>query len=113
MSLYPPQKPVTAKCRSCGAPILWVKMLKSGKLNPVDAEPVANGNVFILVEPDLSIDPSAKPMAIVLDKESLAKMHEDGELLFCSHFATCKTATRSPSPSVNPRPPNRMTDECV
>jgi hypothetical protein len=38
--------PETARCRSCGRPIRWATM-PSGKLNPLDADPVPvpDGNV--------------------------------------------------------------------
>lgn len=78
----------TGKCRSCGAPIKWVKMLKSGKLNPVDAEPTANGNMIAYDSPDGGPDMIGE----VLSKDKLAEKYEEGELLFTSHFATCPGA---------------------
>ena len=41
--------PVTA-CRSCGAPVRFVPMAGTGRLNPLDAEPTANGNVVVGVD---------------------------------------------------------------
>jgi hypothetical protein len=39
-----------AKCRSCHADLTWVTMEGSGKANPLDVEPVENGNVEVYVE---------------------------------------------------------------
>jgi hypothetical protein len=77
-----------AKCLSCGRPIIWAKMLKSGKSNPVDAEPVANGNM------QLTEGVAGDVFGEVLDKESLAIKHDEGELLYLSHFATCPNAAK-------------------
>lgn len=72
-----------AKCKSCGRPIIWAVMLKTKKKNPVDYEPVANGNMQLTEGVDGDV------FGEVLDKESLAIKHDDGELLYISHFATC------------------------
>lgn len=60
-------------CRSCNAPIVWAKTEK-GKPMPVDAEPVADGNIEL--------------------QAGIAKVVKAGEvlpgtLLYKSHFATC------------------------
>ena len=34
-------------CRSCGAPVIWVKT-KAGKNTPLDAEPRSDGNLEIV-----------------------------------------------------------------
>lgn len=77
-----------SKCRSCGQPIIWAIMKKSGKKNPLDAHPVETGNVILY--DDLSGGP--EKYAEVLSKEELAVKHADGELLHVSHFATCSKA---------------------
>jgi hypothetical protein len=54
-------------------------MKKTGRKNPLDAEPTEKGNVKIL----------DGDVAEVVTGDELAKMHEEGELLMISHFATC------------------------
>lgn len=41
-----------AECNSCGAPIRWVVVAKSGKKMPLDRDPVANGNIVMLATKD-------------------------------------------------------------
>ena len=85
-----------AKCRSCGAEIIWIKM-KSGKAMPVDAKPISyntippipdsaeqlcgNGPVYTLVTPDGRVvrgtfNPASEKIG------------------YTSHFATCPNANR-------------------
>ena len=73
-----------AKCRACRASIIWARM-KSDKMNPVDLDPVPNGNI-LLTETE-----AGDVTGEVLDKIALAQKHDEGELLFLSHFATCKS----------------------
>lgn len=73
-----------AKCRACRASIIWARM-KSDKMNPVDLDPVPNGNI-LLTETE-----AGDVTGEVLDKIALAQKHDEGELLYISHFATCKT----------------------
>jgi hypothetical protein len=40
--------PEKAKCRSCGADILWLHSAATRTLMPLNAEPAKNGNVFIV-----------------------------------------------------------------
>ena len=35
-------------CGTCNAEIVWARMVASGKANPLDRKPVANGNVVLL-----------------------------------------------------------------
>lgn len=70
-----------AKCFSCGAEIVWA-LTEKGKRMPVDAEPVADGNL----ELDVRTDP---PLAIVHGQPTL-----DGGPRYVSHFATCPNADR-------------------
>ena len=37
----------TDRCRSCGAPILWVRA-ERGKMMPLDAEPNPAGNIILI-----------------------------------------------------------------
>ena len=63
-------------CRSCGADVEWVQT-EAGKRMPVDAEPVANGN-------------------IVKVRGNLIRYLGKGEVFtgdrWVSHFATCAQA---------------------
>jgi hypothetical protein len=68
--------PETMKCRSCGAPIKWVTMANSKRKNPLDAEPVINGNIS--VHPD----GTARVLGAV------ERLEFEGPL-YVSHFATC------------------------
>ena len=66
---------MSEQCRSCGARVMWVKTSK-GKKMPLDAEPVANGNLVMATLPDaiaVSYDPT----------------QHGGLSRFTSHFATC------------------------
>lgn len=64
-------------CRSCGAPIRWVKTAK-GRSMPIDSEPVANGNVII--------DSSGNAVVV-----GSANVIPDTDR-FTSHFTTCPQA---------------------
>lgn len=61
-----------ARCRSCGAPVLWITTEK-GKRMPVNAEPADGGNVII--------DPTSGIGHYV--------PKQPGQLAHVSHFATC------------------------
>ena len=39
--------PEIAHCRSCNAPIYWLKHHETGKLAPICAEPSENGNLIV------------------------------------------------------------------
>lgn len=73
---------MTETCRShrCGAPIIWARSMATGKLMPVDAEPVADGNI-VLTEDLLG------EITAVIEPGATAPRHK-------SHFATCPDADR-------------------
>jgi hypothetical protein len=60
------------KCRSCGAVIVWARTV-ADRLMPLDAEPVADGNIVLV-----------NGMAV-----STANDDPAGQLHYKSHFATC------------------------
>jgi hypothetical protein len=62
---------VTARCKSCGAPVLWART-EAGKSMPVDAAPNERGNLIV--------DGAACRVATLFDPL--------GER-YTSHFATC------------------------
>lgn len=62
-------------CRSCGATILWVVTMR-GRPMPLDAEPVADGTVWIE------------------NGHVMLGTPPDGVIRWRSHFATCPQADR-------------------
>lgn len=68
-----------SKCRSCGAPVRWVKT-RTGALMPIDEAPDPAGNVGI----------DKEGVAVILAREKLKQGW--GGLLYRSHFATCPNA---------------------
>lgn len=69
---------MSARCSTCGAPILWAKTAK-GKPMPLDAEPRDDGNVVL-----------ERGVAIVIGP--LEHVTRRTEPLFVSHLATCPQA---------------------
>lgn len=72
------------RCRSCGAPIRWVKTMH-GRNHPIDAMPVPDG--------DWVLRPSA--MGTLMVRYTL--IQGDAER-YTSHFATCPNADRHRRP---------------
>jgi hypothetical protein len=68
-------------CRSCGAPVIWLRMRPSGKRMPVDAKAAPDGNVFADLDAGIG----------VVLTGSLDMLTPD-EPLYRSHFATCPHA---------------------
>lgn len=68
--------PDASTCRSCGAPILWVKT-EAGKRMPIDAKP----------ERRVVLD----PLAVRLGADELTARVVD---TYVSHFATCPNAAQ-------------------
>lgn len=68
----------TAKCRSCGASIIWAETA-AGKRMPVDVEPSPAGNVALEPRPGLD------PLATVNEPLFASSLRK-------SHFATCPNA---------------------
>ena len=72
-------------CRTCGAAIQWVVSQTSGKPMPIDAEPVARGNVVIV-----GTDETLTPVVVYLKRGELDEF--DKRPRYVSHFATCPQA---------------------
>jgi hypothetical protein len=72
---------VIEACRTCGAPVVWATT-KNDKAMPIDAQPVADGNVELAAGPT-----PGTVAATVLSGPSLMP----GPLRK-SHFATCPDA---------------------
>lgn len=68
-------------CRSCGAPILFVTMQKTGKTMPLDAEPSEHGNILL-----------SNGQGVVVKNPADARAC--GEKTYLSHFATCPNSVR-------------------
>lgn len=64
-------------CRSCGAPVRWVKT-EHAKAMPLDEEPTSDGNIVI-----------EQGIARVV-----GPLFADGRPLHKSHFATCPNAAQ-------------------
>lgn len=74
--------PMPANCKSCNGPIEWATM-PTGKLMPIDATPVHDGNVA--ARRDERGDLVAR---VLKDDDELL----EGERRGTSHFATCPNA---------------------
>lgn len=68
------------KCRSCYRSVYRLTNDNTGKPAPIDADPVADGNIAIDLE---------KGSYSVLAGPRLDAAREAGELLRKNHFATC------------------------
>lgn len=66
----------TSKCKSCGAAIVWCRT-PGGRKMPVDAEPVANGN--------LCLQGDGVPVAAVVSLPN----EPTTQPRYLSHFVTC------------------------
>lgn len=78
-----------ASCRSCGAPILWVRT-KKNKSMPLDPKPTEAGSIIIRMGPRIG-----QETAIIETKdqrEQRLKCHDpSGRTAFMPHWATCPT----------------------
>lgn len=68
------------RCKSCDAPIRWIKMAGSGKAMPLDDAPSPQGTVAV----EQGVGHVLTGLAIV----------EYAGPLFLSHFATCPDRTK-------------------
>lgn len=81
----------SAKCRSCGADIMWVVTTGRGRM-PLDAEPAADGNVWIIT------DGPRSGLARALNAREVEQARADGEPLWMPHHATCPGRARHAVP---------------
>lgn len=67
------------RCRSCGALILWCKLMPAGRPHPLDAIPVCGGNI------------ETKPGVLSGERYGRVVPADEREerKLYVSHFATC------------------------
>lgn len=75
----------TAKCSSCPASVIWAETEK-GRPIPVDAKPVANGNIYLVHR-----GPRKAPLAVHAKFDRI-----DGQKIpkYRAHFASCPNASR-------------------
>lgn len=71
---------MSARCSTCGAPVLWAKTSK-GKPIPLDLEPRVDGNIVL-----------ERGVALVLGP--LERLQRGAETRYVSHFATCVDADK-------------------
>jgi hypothetical protein len=83
---------VVSTCSTCGGQIIWART-ETGKRMPLDANPSSDGNLTLTTD---GLLPTAR---------SIAHGHRPGQLLFKSHFATCKHATLHRTKPVKKRLP--------
>lgn len=69
--------PESERCRSCGAPVIWRKHVRTGRPMPIDWEPSPKGNLVLL---------GADSYGLV------ASGLEGSPGCHLSHFATCPKA---------------------
>ena len=82
----------TARCRSCGARIVWARTV-AGRMMPVNVEPAAAGNVLLVPQ----ADPTDPPLARVLHTEAERAQVRDAPL-HLAHFASCTHADEHRKP---------------
>lgn len=75
------------ECRSCGARIFFAASAETGKRMPIDAEPVAGGNIRII-----TAEPAPMPLARVVGAVIDLFDETDDGMRYVSHFATCPEA---------------------
>lgn len=76
---------MSQQCRSCGAPIRWAHT-EAGKVIPLDADPVPDGNVTFTGASSTNDRGVTRPVVRVEAQPSL--LPPDGDT-YVSHFVTC------------------------
>ena len=72
-----------SRCKSCTAEVFWARTA-SGKLIPIDADPVEGGNVHIVTR---RADGTPATVRVAIQDEP-----HPGYDTYVSHFATCPDA---------------------
>lgn len=82
----------TDTCRSCGAPIVWTLTVRDRDM-PVDAEPVAGGNLQL---ERIVRYRGAEPVTTDRIRSTVVKSHLafGSSDLYLSHFAKCPQASK-------------------
>lgn len=74
--------PRTAPCRSCNAPMIWAKNVATGRQNPLDANPEAEGKTRYIVRSD-GRETTCEKVTEPTDEPT-----------YVSHFETCPNANQ-------------------
>ena len=83
------------QCRSCGARVYWLKNATTGLLAPIDAEPVADGNVT--VDLDAGTYALLPKDLFLFEPETPGPVHQPRPR-HKSHFATCTDPAKHRKP---------------
>jgi hypothetical protein len=82
----------SARCDSCGAPVIRATTVNGREGTPIDAAPDAErGNLFLLWRP------GNQPLALAvssLNAKGREAVGREGVPLYLSHFATCPDAEK-------------------
>lgn len=93
---------MSAQCRTCRAPVLWVINSGSGKREPLDPEPREDGNIEIVGQESLATDGMESsamiPVVRHLTGDELP-LFGDAPERYVSHFATCPDAAQHRRPA--------------
>lgn len=65
-----------SECRSCDAPVIWAVHIGTGKVAPIDVDPVEGGNVMLMVDEDVT-------------RYRIIKPEDQADERHTNHFATC------------------------
>lgn len=69
----------------CRAPVFWIAHENTGKVAPIDPEPVVGGNVEIIIQRDEQRD-----IPIGMTYRIVPKEERGGRLLHRNHYVTCE-----------------------
>lgn len=84
----------TTNCQSCGRAIRFLTYVKTGKSNPIDADPSPDGNVAI---------DETEGTYTILTKKQLDEARAARDPLYLSHFTTCPDAKTYRKPTTKPK----------
>lgn len=68
------------KCRTCGAPVVFLRHIRTGKVAPIETTPSPDGDVAV----------GAQYMIVPALQRDAYRAR--GELLYKNHYATCPQA---------------------
>ena len=75
-----------SRCKSCGAEIIWIKMVGTGKLMPCDAAPISYKTVLPGIRDAMAlVTKDGRVTRGLFDPDSK-------QIGYVSHFATCPNA---------------------
>jgi hypothetical protein len=88
MTVLSPTGLERTSCRTCKAPVIWSQTAKKREPMPVDAEPVADGNVVLEKRWD------KKQKEFYTAAVTYEPLIHAGQARYRSHFATCPDAAK-------------------